>query len=111
MSQARTTVEGARNHAFGAILLTFNKRVESVPVLGVEEVTELEVALFVADVEFRIVFVNRRVEFRTDRDVKMRAVADQGKECESERKLKSLVHVRIELGRNRRHKDDNRKSD
>ena len=91
VSQAGTTVESTGNHAFGTILLTFNKGIEGIPVLRFEEVSELEVALFVTDVEFRVVFINRRVEFRTDRDVKVRAVADQSKECKSKGKNEATL--------------------
>ena len=99
MSQAGTAVEGTGNHAFGTVLLTFDERIESFPVLAIEEVAQLEVALFVANIEFRVVFINCRVEFRTDRDVKMRAVTDQSKECKGNRKEKAtLESTFIRLG-------------
>ena len=91
VGNAGTAIESTGNHAFGTVLLTFDEVIEGDPVFVLEQVAKLEVALFVTDVEFRIVFINRRVEFRTDRDVKVGAIADQSKERKSERKKEATL--------------------
>ena len=104
VAHAGTTVEGTANHAFGAILLTFDEVIEGDPVFVLEQVTELQVPLLVADVDFRIVFVDNRVQFRTDRNVEVRAVTDQGEERKCQRKTHAALHA-LALERLRKAKD------
>ena len=88
-----TAVEGTTNHAFGAVLLTFHKIVEGLPVFTLEQVAQLQVALLIANVDFRVVLVDDRVQFRTYRNIQVSAVTDKGKEGKGQGKTDRLVHV------------------
>ncbi len=96
MRQCCTAVESAIDHAFGTILLTFNERIEGIPVFSLEQVTQLQIALIVTDVDFRIVFINYRIQLRADRNIKMSAIANQSKEGKCQGKTNRLVHVLTE---------------
>jgi hypothetical protein len=95
VTNAGTTVEGTADHAFGTVLFTFNEVVEGDPVFILEEVSELEVTLFVADIDFGVVFVDNRVQFLTDRNVKVRAIANEGKEGKCQGQTHAALHTLI----------------
>ena len=49
----------------------------------------------VADVDFGVVFVDNRVQFRTNRNVEVRAVADQGEERKSQGKTHAALNTLV----------------